>query len=45
MGTACKDILIVLQAYTTPIQLGYFSYGTTSAEGHTVLGSHFKKTN
>lgn len=45
MGTACRDIFIVLQAYTTPIQLGYSSHGTTRAEAHTVLGSHFKKTN
>lgn len=28
---------------TAPIQLGYFSHGATSAEGHTVRGPPFKK--
>jgi len=45
MGTACKDKFIVLQAYTAHILLAYFSRGTTSAEGHTPRGPHFKKTN
>lgn len=43
MGTVCKNIFIVQQAYTTPIQLGYSSHGTTSSEGHTVGVPHFQK--